>query len=110
LGSRFRYSGHTQTESLQQVKSAQRQPPQVENGSYTYCLEIPRNIIYLFIETDIYYFYIHIQFTRKPSKRYSRRKCDTTNTENEEPNRRGTVLILRYRSMFLCRDYIIIED
>ncbi len=40
LGSRFRYSGHTEKQVLQQVQSVQRQPP---------------------------------QFTRRPSKRYSRR-------------------------------------
>ena len=43
LGSRFRYSGHTQKEALQQVQNTQRQPPQVKDIAKIY---ITYNIIY----------------------------------------------------------------
>ena len=39
-----------------------------------------------------YFIYnFEFQFTRRPSKRYSRRKCDTSGRENEDPNRRGII-------------------
>ena len=39
---------------------------------------------------------LDLQFTRRPSKRYSRRKCDTSGGENEDPNRRGILTINVY--------------
>ena len=41
---------------------------------------------------------LDLQFTRRPSKRYSRRKCDTSGRENEDPNRRG---IISYHMIWL---------
>ena len=88
LGSRFKFSGHTQKQALQQVQNHHRQPPQVRvvKRWKIKCFKYVCNLnIYAYVcICNTLFSLLFYQFTRRPSKRYLRRKNDKTLDGNED--------------------------